>query len=306
MPKRSKSTYFFIDKMGVYSLNNSGIKMVLITGLSGAGKSHAINYFEDLGYYCVDNLPPVLIPKFAELFIQSEKELNKIALVCDMRGGTFFEDLFQSLQDLTNMDVDYEILFLMAEDEVLVRRFKETRRRHPLGDLSLPKAIQKEREALSGLRGKADKEIDTSYLKPWELKAQIVDFYEPEQRDKNMLIRIISFGFKYGLPTDADLVFDVRFLPNPHYVDQLKNLTGEHKEVKDYLWRWNESAVYFEKLQNLLEFSIPFYIKEGKTNLVIAIGCTGGKHRSVVLADELGQALGTRFNLSVQHRDIFL
>jgi len=278
------------------------MRFVIITGLSGAGKSHALNCFEDLGYYCVDNMPPTLIPKFADLFIQSENE--KVALVCDMRGAAFFEDLFESLQDLENRNIDYEILFLAADDDVLIRRYKETRRRHPLGSLSLPEAIQKEREVLSELRGRANREIDTSSLKPWELKARIVEIYEPEQRDKNMQIRIISFGFKFGLPMDADLVFDVRFLPNPHYVDHLKPLTGEDDKVKQYLWRWTETSTYFQKLKDHIEFSIPYYLKEGKSNLVIAIGCTGGKHRSVVLADELGQALGSRFNLVVEHRDI--
>ncbi|MDW7739162.1 MAG: RNase adapter RapZ [Bacillota bacterium] len=278
------------------------MRFVIITGLSGAGKSHALNCFEDLGYYCVDNMPPTLIPKFADLFIQSENE--KVALVCDMRGAAFFEDLFESLQDLENRNIDYEILFLAADDDVLIRRYKETRRRHPLGSLSLPEAIQKEREVLSELRGRANREIDTSSLKPWELKARIVEIYEPEQRDKNMQIRIISFGFKFGLPMDADLVFDVRFLPNPHYVDHLKPLTGEDDKVKQYLWRWTETSTYFQKLKDLIEFSIPYYLKEGKSNLVIAIGCTGGKHRSVVLADELGQALGSRFNLIIEHRDI--
>lgn len=278
------------------------MRIVLITGLSGAGKSHALNCFEDLGYYCVDNMPPTLIPKFADLFMQSENK--KVALVCDMRGAAFFKDLFEALNELEKDDVDYEILFLTANDDVLIRRFKETRRRHPLGDMGLPGAIQKEREALSELRGKADQVMDTSFLKPWELKAKIVDLYEPEQRDKNMHVSIVSFGFKYGLPPDADLVFDVRFLPNPHYVDHLKALTGEDAKVRDYLWRWAETGKYYEKVRDLLEFSIPFYVKEGKTNLVIAIGCTGGKHRSVVLAEELGRSLGSRFNLAVEHRDI--
>ncbi len=278
------------------------MRVVLITGLSGAGKSHALNCFEDLGYYCVDNMPPTLIPKFADLFIQSENK--KVALVCDMRGAAFFEDLFEALQELEVRETDYEILFLTADDQVLIRRFKETRRRHPLKNVSLPEAIKKEREALSAIRGKASQEIDTSLLKPWELKARIVDLYEPEQREKNMQIRIVSFGFKYGLPPDADLVFDVRFLPNPYYVDHLKPLTGEEDQVKDYLWRWTETASYFTKVKDLLEFSIPFYVKEGKTSLVITVGCTGGKHRSVVIADELGQALGSRFNLNVEHRDI--
>lgn len=278
------------------------MRVVIITGLSGAGKSHALNCFEDLGYYCVDNMPPTLIPKFTELFMQSEN--RKVALVCDMRGAAFFEDLFVALNELQDSNTDYEILFLNAGDEILVRRYKETRRRHPLGNLSLPLAIKKEREALSELRGKADQEIDTSTLKPWELKARIVELYEPEQREKNMQIQIISFGFKFGLPVDADLVYDVRFLPNPHYVDHLKPLTGEDEQVKEYVWRWAESSKYFQMLKDMLEFSIPFYIKEGKTSLVIAIGCTGGKHRSVVIADELGSVFGSRYNITVEHRDI--
>jgi RNase adapter protein RapZ len=282
--------------------DNEAMRIVIITGLSGAGKSHTLNCFEDLGYYCVDNMPPTLIPKFTELFMQSEN--RKVALVCDMRGAAFFEDLFEALKELQDSNIDYEILFLNASDEILVRRYKETRRRHPLGNLSLPLAIKKEREALSELRGKADKEINTSTLKPWELKARIVDLYEPEQREKNMQIQIISFGFKFGLPVDADLVYDVRFLPNPHYVDHLKPLTGEDEQVKEYLWRWAESSKYFQMLKDMLEFSIPFYIKEGKTSLVIAIGCTGGKHRSVVMADELGSVFGSRFNITVAHRDI--
>ncbi len=278
------------------------MQVVLITGLSGAGKSHALNCFEDLGYYCVDNMPPTLLPKFTDLFLQSENK--KVALVCDMRGAAFFEDLFEALQELEKCQIDYEILYLVAEDNVLIRRFKETRRRHPLGNFSLPEAIKKEREALSELRGKASREIDTSNLKPWELKAKIVEIFEPEQREKNMQVRILSFGFKYGLPSHADLVFDVRFLPNPHYVDHLKELTGEDEQVIEYLWRWNETSAYFNKVKDLLDFSIPYYVKEGKTSLVIAVGCTGGKHRSVMLADELGRALGARFSISVEHRDI--
>ncbi len=283
--------------------NDEPIKMILITGLSGAGKSHALNCFEDLGYYCVDNMPPTLISKFADLFIQLDNK--KVALVCDVRGAAFFEDLFTALQEMEDRSIDYEILFLVAEDNVLIRRFKETRRRHPLGRYSIPEAIQKEREALGELRGKAHKEIDTTRLKPWELKAKIVEFYEPEQREKNMQVRIISFGFKHGLPPDADLVFDVRFLPNPHYVEHLEPLTGENDQVKDYLWRWPETGEYFTRLRELLAYSIPFYLKEGKTSLVVAVGCTGGNHRSVVIADELGRSLGSRLNLVVEHRDIY-
>lgn len=282
--------------------SNEEIRIVLITGLSGAGKSHALNCFEDLGYYCVDNMPPTLIPKFADLFGQSENK--KVALVCDMRGAAFFDDLSIALQELDERKNDYEILFLTADDEILIRRYKETRRRHPLCELSLPEAIAREREVLGELRGRANKEIDTSNLKPWELKARIVALYEPELREKNILIRIVSFGFKYGLPPDADLAFDVRFLPNPHYVDHLKALSGEDEQVKDYLWRWPESKKFFAMIKDLLEYTIPFYIKEGKTSLVVAIGCTGGRHRSVVFSNELGQSLGSRYVVEIEHRDI--
>lgn len=280
------------------------IHIVLITGLSGAGKSHAINCFEDLGYFCVDNLPPTLIPKFAELCTQFEGKLNKVALVSDLRGGAFFNSLFEALQDLESNGIDYEILFLEASDEVLIRRYKETRRRHPLGDLNLPEAIGKERQMLAELRGKANKVIDTTNLEPRELKETLANLYEPEQREKNMHISIVSFGFKYGLPLDADLVFDVRFLPNPHYVQHLRSLTGQDSQVKEYIWRWMVTHKYFQKVHDLLEFSIPYYIREGKSNLVVALGCTGGKHRSVALADELCRLLGDRFRVSCEHRDM--
>jgi len=281
------------------------IHIVLITGLSGAGKSHAINSFEDLGYFCVDNLPPALIPKFAELCTQFEGNLNKVALVCDLRGGAFFDNLFEALQELDTQQIDYEILFLEADEEVLIRRYKETRRRHPLAHLSLPEAIQKERELLAELRGKANKFIDTTKLEPRELKERIANLYEPEQREKKMDIFMLSFGYKYGLPLEADLVFDVRFLPNPHYVQHLRPLNGLDPQVKDYIWRWMATHKYLQKVHDLLEFSIPYYIREGKSSLVVAVGCTGGKHRSVALAEELGRLLGDRFRVSCKHRDIY-
>lgn len=280
------------------------IQIVLITGMSGAGKSHAINCFEDLGYFCVDNLPPTLLPKFAELCAQLEGRLNKVALVSDLRGGVFFNSLFEALQELDSNRIDYEILFLEADDEVLIRRFKETRRRHPLADLSLREAIEKERQMLAELRGKANRVIDTSSLSPRELKETIANLYEPEQREKSMFISIVSFGFKYGLPLDADLVFDVRFLPNPHYVQHLRSLTGQDPQVKDYIWRWMVTHKYLQKVHDLLEFSIPYYIREGKSNLVIAVGCTGGKHRSVALAEEIGRLLGDRYRVNCEHRDM--
>lgn len=281
---------------------DENLRLVLITGLSGAGKSYALDSFEDLGYYCVDNMPPALISKFVDIFLQSANK--NVALVCDMRGAAFFEDLFAALSELATRKIDYEILFLVADDDVLIRRYKETRRRHPLGSLSLPEAIQKEREALSELRGRANREIDTSFMKPWELKTKIVELFEPGKRDKNMQIRLISFGFKYGLPRHADLVFDVRFLPNPYYVEHLRALTGEEDKVQEYLLRWPETTRFINLAQELLQFTIPLYVKEGKTSLVITIGCTGGKHRSVFLAEKLGRSLGTNFNLVVEHRDI--
>ncbi len=280
------------------------IQIVLITGLSGAGKSVAINSFEDLGFFCVDNLPPTFIPKFAELCLQSEGKISKIALVCDMRGGAFFDDLFESLLELVNNEIEYEILFLEAGDEVLLRRFKETRRRHPLSEVGLLEAIQAEREALGELKGKADKVIDTSELTPQELKKKIFEIYEPEHREKGMPVLLMSFGFKYGVPLDADLVFDVRFLPNPHYVEHLRPLTGEDHQVKAYLWQRKVTRKYFQKLQELLKFSIPYYAREGKVQLVVAIGCTGGKHRSVALARELGRVLSSRYRVHIEHRDI--
>lgn len=285
-------------------MKKDDVQIVLITGLSGAGKSHAINCFEDLGYFCVDNLPPTFIPKFAELCLQSEGRVKKVALVCDMRGGLFFDHLFEVLQELEGNEIDYEILFLEADDEVLIRRFKETRRRHPLANMSLSEAIRSEREAMSELRGKADNVIDTSHLSPRELKEKITHIYESERRERSMEILLISFGFKYGLPLDADLVFDVRFLPNPHYVDHLRPLTGEDQQVREYLWRWMVTHKYFQKVQDLLEFSIPYYIREGKSHLVVAVGCTGGKHRSVALADEMARLLGGRYSVNVEHRDI--
>jgi len=280
------------------------IQIVLITGLSGAGKSHAINCFEDLGFFCVDNLPPALIPKFAELCLQSEGKISRVALVCDMRGGAFFNHLFEALHEMEGNEINYEILFLEASDEVLLRRFKETRRRHPLSNMGLLEAIQAERLALSELRGKADRIIDTSSFSPRDLKEKIYEIYEPGQRERSMPVIIVSFGFKYGLPLDADLVFDVRFLPNPHYVEHLRPLTGEDPQVKEYLWRWMVTHKYMQKLQDLLEFSIPYYIREGKAQLVVALGCTGGKHRSVALAIELARLLGSRYRVQVEHRDI--
>ncbi len=281
------------------------LKFILITGLSGAGKSKAVDCFEDLDYFCIDNFPPTFIPKFAELCAHSQGKTNKVALVCDIRGKAFFENLFDALNDLEGMGFDYEILFLEASEEVLTHRFKETRRRHPLPGKSLAESLRKEREVLSDLRGIADNIIDTSFLSPGELKEKIANIYmEPDQRNRNLRIRLISFGFKYGLPMESDLVFDIRFLPNPFYVERLRYLKGDDPQVKEYIWRWTVTHQYFQKIQDLLEFSIPHYIREGKASLVVALGCTGGKHRSVNLVNELEQLFGDRYSLSVEHRDI--
>ncbi len=281
------------------------LKLVLITGLSGAGKSNAVNCFEDLGYFCVDNLPPTFIPKFAELCVHSGGKINKVALVCDIRGGAFFEDLFEVLDELEGSGLGYEILFLEADQETLIRRFKETRRRHPLTGGTLSEQLCQEREVLSELRGRAGHIINTSNLSPAQLKEKIALIYaEPELRSRKMLIQLISFGFKYGLPPEADLVFDVRFLPNPFYVDHLKPLTGDDPRVKKYVYRWSGSHKYYQKLCDLLDFTIPYYVQEGKSSLVVAIGCTGGRHRSVAIAGDLGQYLGDRYSVNVEHRDV--
>jgi len=282
------------------------IRFVIITGLSGAGKSQAIRSFEDLGYFCIDNLPPALIPKFAELAAQSDGKINRIALVSDIRGGDFFSNLLEALQTLEGIGFDYEILFLEADDDVLIRRFKETRRRHPLASLgSIAEGIREERRLLAEIRTKADKVIDTSVLAPQQLKEEITALYAPGSEQENILITLVAFGFKYGIPLDADLVFDVRFLPNPHYVEHLRQLTGHDEGVKEYVWKWTITHKFFQKLIDLIEFLVPCYIKEGKPQLVIAVGCTGGKHRSVAIVNELDKILrGKNYRVIKEFRDI--
>jgi RNase adapter protein RapZ len=282
------------------------IRFVIITGISGAGKSQAIHSFEDLGYFCIDNLPPMLIPKFAELAAQSEGKINRIALVSDIRGGEFFSSLHEALQMLEGVGFDYEILYLEADDDVLIRRFKETRRRHPLADVgSIAEGIKEEKKRLELIRSKADKIIDTTQLSPQQLKEEIVSLYAPDSEQENILITLVAFGFKYGVPLDADLVFDVRFLPNPHYVEHLRPLTGNSEEVKEYVWKWSITHKFFQKLVDLIQFLIPCYIREGKPHLVIAIGCTGGKHRSVSMVNELEKILkGKNYRVIKEYRDI--
>ena len=282
------------------------IRFVVVTGLSGAGKTQAIRGLEDLGFFCVDNLPPALIPKFAELCAQSEGKINKIALVVDIRGGGFFDYIYESLNTLKDLGIKCEILFLEASDETLVRRFKESRRRHPLSDKgSTLEGILKERARLEELKGEAHKIIDTSNLTNKQLKEQITSMYGTTSEEQSLTITVMSFGYKYGIPLDADLVFDVRFLPNPHYIDDLRPLTGNDKQVQDYVLDSPVSKTFMRKFSGLMKFLIPHYIKEGKTSLTIAIGCTGGQHRSVTLANKLAETLDTKnYNVNKRHRDI--
>ncbi|WP_163970512.1 RNase adapter RapZ [Oceanobacillus halotolerans] len=285
--------------------NNQETKLVVITGMSGAGKTVAVQSFEDLGYYCVDNLPPALLPKFLELMKDATNNIQKVALVMDLRGREFFDSLFEALDVLGEADwVQEHILFLDAKDEVLVRRYKETRRSHPLavGDLPL-KGIHQERKILDELRGRAQRIIDTTNLKPRELREKIVHTYSEDKQDI-FSVNMVSFGFKHGIPIDADLVFDVRFLPNPHYVEHMRPLTGLNKEVSSYVFKWSETQKFNDKVLDLLQFMLPQYKKEGKSQLVVAIGCTGGQHRSVALAEHFAKKLSSNYITHVTHRDI--
>ncbi|KAB8132173.1 RNase adapter RapZ [Gracilibacillus oryzae] len=280
-------------------------KLVIITGMSGAGKTVAVQSFEDLGYYCVDNLPPALLSKFLELMRDATNNIQKVALVMDLRGREFFDSLFDALNQLGQENwLEEHILFLDASDQVLVSRYKETRRSHPLAQNGLPlEGIHSERAILDELRGRAQHFIDTSNLKPKELREEIVQRYS-EKEQEIFSIHTLSFGFKYGLPIDADLVFDVRFLPNPHYVDHMRPLTGLNKEVSSYVFKWSDTKVFLEKTIDLLQFMLPQYKREGKSQLVIAIGCTGGQHRSVAIAEYLAKHFQKNYVTHVSHRDM--
>jgi UPF0042 nucleotide-binding protein len=281
-------------------------KLVIITGMSGAGKTIAVQSLEDLGFFCVDNLPPVLIPKFAELIEQSNGKIGKVALVIDLRGREFFTSLSESLRYIKeNYTLTYEILFLDATDSVLVQRYKESRRRHPLATNGAPlDGIHNERKLLEELKGLATQVIDTSNIKPNQLKESIIARFN--QLDGDMLtLNVISFGFKYGIPIDADLIFDVRFLPNPHYIESMRPNTGQDPDVYEYVMKWGETQEFLTKLLDMLHFLIPQYKKEGKSQVVIGIGCTGGKHRSVAIAEYMGRVMGSSETeiVRVNHRD---
>ncbi|WP_186580906.1 RNase adapter RapZ [Aquibacillus kalidii] len=287
------------------AVNEQETKLVIITGMSGAGKTVAVQSFEDLGYYCVDNLPPALLPKFLDLMRDATNDIQKVALVMDLRGREFFDTLFEALDKLGKEDwLEEHILFLDASDKSLVSRYKETRRSHPLALDSLPHdGIKQERKILDELRGRAQNIINTTDLKPKELREKIVSKYG-EKEQEIFSVHTLSFGFKYGLPIDADLVFDVRFLPNPHYVEHMRPLTGLNSDVSSYVFKWSDTQTFMEKVTDLLQFMLPQYKKEGKSQLVIAIGCTGGQHRSVAIAEHLAKHFSTNYVTHVSHRDI--
>ena len=284
------------------------MRCVIVTGMSGAGKSTALKMLEDVGYFCVDNLPVPLIPKMADLLRVPGTEINKAALGVDIRSGQSFEELEKVLEELDSTGMQYEILFLESSDDVLIKRYKETRRFHPLAgnEGRVDQGIRMERQRIQFLRKRADYLIDTSHMLTRELKAELNKIFVQNKEYNNLYISVLSFGFKYGIPADADLVFDVRFLPNPYYIEELRPKSGNDKEVRDYVMQNEKANVFLEKLSDMVEFLIPNYILEGKTQLVIGIGCTGGKHRSVTLANELFRVLSKNENYGVriEHRDI--
>lgn len=282
------------------------MKFLIVTGLSGAGKSQSIKFLEDLGYFCVDNLPPALIVKFAEMCSQSNGAVQKVALVIDIRGGLFFDQLSASLEELESAGYTYDILFLEASDETLIKRFKSSRRMHPLAaDGRIIRGIKAERKKLQDLKSRATNIIDTTNLSPSELKEEIVHLFVEGGKSEGLIINVRSFGFKYGIPLDADMVFDVRFLPNPYYVEELKKYSGADEGVRRYVMQWPAANEFLNKLTEMLEFLIPHFIKEGKSQLVIAVGCTGGRHRSVTMANMLSQRLKENgHRVITEHRDI--
>lgn len=283
------------------------MRFVVVTGMSGSGKRTAMKMLEDVGFYCVDNLPVPLIEKFVELIATPNSEISKVALGLDVRADQPFGDAQRILDKLRENGYLFEILFMDASDAVLLKRYKETRRMHPLSlEGRVEEGVRKERNILQGIKQKADYVIDTSNLLTRELKEEIDHIFVRNEEYSSLMVTILSFGFKNGIPADADLVFDVRFLPNPFYIDELKHKTGNDAEVQDYVMGFPEALMFLEKLTEMFDFLIPNYIKEGKHQLVIGIGCTGGKHRSVTLANELYAKMKDHGNYGVKlyHRDI--
>lgn len=283
------------------------MRLVIVTGMSGGGKSTAIHMLEDAGYYCVDNLPVQLIDMFVDLVEVKDTELSKVVLGIDARADQPFDEVEKAIDRIRQKNVSLEILFLDSSDEVLLKRYKESRRKHPLSmEGRVEEGIKKERKVLSNIKKNADYIIDTSSLLTRELKTELDRIFIEDKKFNNLMINIVSFGFKNGIPQDADLVFDVRFLPNPYYVEELKPLTGLDERIQEYVMGFKEAGDFLDKLEDMLKFLIPNYIKEGKNQLVVAIGCTGGHHRSVTLAERLFLRLKDRegFWVKLFHRDI--
>ncbi|MCI6044427.1 RNase adapter RapZ [bacterium] len=284
------------------------MRFVIVTGMSGAGKSTALKMLEDAGYFCVDNLPIPLLEKFAQFITEGNSgSIQKVALGVDIRSGAAMEGLARALEEISVTGLEYEILFLEADDDVLIKRYKETRRAHPLaGSGRVENGIREEREKLKFLKAHADYILDTSQLLTRELKSELDKIFVKNQGFKSLMITVLSFGFKYGIPSDSDLVFDVRFLPNPYYIDELRPLSGNDAPVSEYVMGFDASQIFLDKLEDMIRFLIPNYILEGKNQLVVSIGCTGGKHRSVTLANGLYQRLqkSEEYGVRMEHRDI--
>ena len=284
------------------------MEFLIVSGLSGAGKSTVMSILEDSGFFCVDNLPPVLIPKFAEMCLAGTGTYEHVAMVCDIRGGKTFDGLFQALDALQEMKFDYKILFVEADTETIIKRYKETRRSHPLmaGGLSLTEAVEQERQAMEPVRRRADYIIKTSALPAKKLRDQVMDLVAPSGKRRNeMSISVTSFGFKYGIPMEADLVFDVRFLPNPFYIEELRGQTGLDAGVRDYVFGYQQTRDFMELLKGMIAFLMPNFAEEGKSALVIAVGCTGGHHRSVAVTHALAEYIRELgYEAGENHRDM--
>ena len=282
------------------------MKLVIVTGVSGAGKSQAIKILEDMGFFCIDNLPPTLILKFLEVCKISEEKIEKVAIVMDIRSGKMLDTSATILSNIEEQGYNYEILFLEAADSVLIKRYKLTRRKHPLAmNERIAEGIKKEREKLEPLRKRANYIINTTKLSVKSLREELLNIFEYGGHFEGLFIQVMSFGFKHGVPNDVDLVFDMRVLPNPYNVDSLRELTGRNEKIKDYVMKFEESEILLKKIMDYLEFVIPIYIKEGRTQLIIGIGCTGGKHRSVVMTEEISKRLNDNgHQVQFEHRDI--
>ncbi len=292
-------------EQGLEAMETEKPRLVIVTGMSGGGKTQACRYMEDLGYFCVDNLPPVFIPKFVELCAHSGGHVGKVVLVVDTRSREFFGTFVQVLEDMDRSDYEYEMLYMDASDAAIIRRYKETRRRHPMAPSSrISEGIAKERERLTPVRSKATYIIDTSELKKVELRDKIYRLFGSMEGEQ-MSVNVLSFGFKFGMPLDADMVLDVRFLPNPFYIETMRHKSGAVKEVAEYIAKWPVTQDFIARLDPMIDFLVPQYIKEGKNQFVIAVGCTGGMHRSVFIAKHLYDLLKSRgYPVRLEHRDL--